>query len=419
MAKRPINCLQALYDARLVTPAVEVPCLEDEPFFPSYTVYADSVVNDFADDRSQDDGGLPSGFGIAQQESLAQLKAAGECLEVICSLYYRPGEKSQIDHPSTEGKINTQRFHDALCEALPAFHWNGLDFYDEVEQWPVYNARTHETSTCPAQLISLSAEYASEPQLFAERTSAGLAAGSIGTQGALAGALLEQIERDSIAAVFSDPQRLKPFRQMPNAVVELKECIEKKGLDLLVFDITSDLAVPVVMCLALDDTGRGPFLSAGAAAAFSFDTAVEKAILESVQSRSVLRNFAEQILSSGITDRQSISCGLDRIAYWWDAARRIELDEYLGRANNVLTDGTQIVSVPSCAALLNILAGKNLDVWVADLTLPSVRQAGFEVVRAVVPGLHRLHQCERNREFYSKHYGQFEYDDALPPHPLA
>ena len=255
--------------------------------------------------------------------------------------------------------------------------------------------------------------------MLPERTSAGLAAGVIGTERALSGALLEQIERDAVAAAFSDPQRVRPFRRLPDSIAELVTYVEAKDLKLLMFDIASDLAVPTVLCLAIDDTGRGPYLSAGASASFNLETAMEKAVLESVQSRSVLRGFVSDITALGITEKQSILDGLGRVAYWWNAMRRVELDAYLDRANKSPSNGAEITPIPSCEALLDMLAARKFDVWVADITLPSVRAAGFEVVRALVPGLHRLPYSEKNREDYSRHYGFFDRNENLPPHPIA
>ncbi len=417
MGESEIGLLQSLCKSGLVTVPQDVPCLEDEPFFPSYIVYAQDDDRD--EDPSENSGEPLSGFGIARGASLAQLKAAGECLESICSLYYKPSEDDRRDLRSKQRSATAGRFRDAFCGAFAEYEQSRLDLFEAAEQWPVRNPRTLETSACPAQLISLSPDYQSEPQLLPERTSAGLAAGVIGTQRALCGAILEQIERDAVAAAFSDPQRLRPFRRIPDAMVELMTYVETKDLKLLMFDITSDLPVPAVLCLALDDTGRGPFLSAGAAASLSVEAAMEKAVLESVQSRSVLRGFAADILALGITDKHAILDGLGRVAYWWSTTRRIELDAYLARANKSPSDGAEITPIPSCEALLDALAARKFDVWVADITLPSVRTAGFEVVRALVPGLHRLAYSENNREDYSRHYGFFARNSDPPPHPIA
>jgi hypothetical protein len=133
----------------------------------------------------------------------------------------------------------------------------------------------------------------------------------------------------------------------------------------------------------------------------------------------VLRGFAADILALGITDKHAILDGLGRVAYWWSTTRRIELDAYLARANKSPSDGAEITPIPSCEALLDALAARKFDVWVADITLPSVRTAGFEVVRALVPGLHRLAYSESNREDYSRHYGFFARNSDPPPHPIA
>jgi len=413
MGESELGLVQSLCNAGLVTVPQEVPHLEDEPCFPSYIAYAVE-----ADGRHEQTDGEPlSGFGIARTDSLAQLKAAAECLEGICARDYRPDDRERRDIGTRQPAAG--RFRHAFSAMFPAGERGTADLFDATEQWPVRNALTRETSACPAQLISLSPDYLTEPQLLAERTSAGLAAGVTGTQRALSGALLEQIERDAVAAAFADPERLRPFHHIPDVIVELMTYVEDRDLRLLVFDITSDLAVPTALCLAIDDTGRGPFLSAGASAAFSVEAAMEKAVLESVQSRSVLRGFVDDITGLGITDKNSIADGLGRVAYWWSGERRAELDAYLGRAGKSSSHASEIAPLASCDALLATLAARDFEVWVADITLPAVRAAGFEVVRALVPGLHRLPYAEKNREDYSRHYGYFTSDNDLPPHPIA
>lgn len=411
--------LLSLRQAGLIAEPQPVACLDDEPSFPSYIVYAAGA--DPSEEQSGNIGEPLSGFGIAHEAAVAQIKAAGECLESICSYRYRPAadDRHALPSASRDRLAASARFRDAFCAAFPAFEQDRHDLFDAVKQWPIRNPLTLETSACPAQLISLSPDYASEPQLLPERTSAGLAAGVAGTHGALAGALLELIERDAVAAAFADPLHIRPYRKLPDAIARLVTYVEGKRLKLLVFDIASDLTVPTALCLALDETGRGPFLSAGSASAFSVEAAMEKAILESVQSRSVLRGFAQDILATDITDRRSIADGLGRVAYWWDMSRRIELDDYLSRASDRPADGAGAAPIPSCEALLDMLAARNFDVWVADITLPPVRAAGFEVVRALVPGLHRLPYSEENREDYSQHYGHFVRDGDPPPHPIA
>ncbi|WP_162917610.1 YcaO-like family protein [Dongia deserti] len=394
--------------------------MDDEPFFPSYIVYAADGANAHDVVGEGSDQSL-SGFGIAAEHSLAEMKAAGECLESICALFHRPSrDKGPVSSQSqTLESSDPRAFRDAFFASLPEHHEVIDHQFGLLEQWPVLNARTGEVSTCPAQLISLSADYASEWQLLSERTSAGLAAGEIGTRRATTAAVLEHVERDSVAAAFSDPERMKPFAALPSAIAELVSYVEGFRLKLLLFDITSDLAVPTVLCMALDETGRGPFLSGGAAACLDFSNALEKAILESVQGRTVLRQHAAEFAALNVKSRQSISCGMDRVAYWWDVARHAELDFCLRRAERDGVDPEPVASVPSCECLLNNLSVKGYEVWLADITLPSIRERGFEVVRALVPGLHRLHHSEANRESYSRHYGNLVWEQHCPPHPIA
>ncbi len=61
---------------------------------------------------------------------------------------------------------------------------------------------------------------------------------------------------------------------------------------------------------------------------------------------------------------------------------------------------------------------RGFHIYVADVTLPELKQAGFEVLRVVVPELHPLYLTEANKMLYSVHHGEIPNDPSLPPHPV-
>jgi hypothetical protein len=141
-------------------------------------------------------------------------------------------------------------------------------------------------------------------------------------------------------------------------------------------------------------------------------------MLEAIQGRSVIRAHADAITGRNIRDKVSIKDGLDRIAYWWAPERREDLEMLLG-----LT-GTQDISAfrnepITHDDILRKVWKKGFEVWLADITLPAVSEAGFEVVRLAVPALHKLRSAEQAMPSYSTHRGRLDHHANMPPHPIA
>ena len=57
--------------------------------------------------------------------------------------------------------------------------------------------------------------------------------------------------------------------------------------------------------------------------------------------------------------------------------------------------------------------------FVADITLPEIKEKGFEVLKVIIPELHPLYLDERAKALYSVHYGSIKDNPDLKPHPLT
>ncbi|MCP5114192.1 MAG: hypothetical protein GY953_25455 [bacterium] len=73
----------------------------------------------------------------------------------------------------------------------------------------------------------------------------------------------------------------------------------------------------------------------------------------------------------------------------------------------------------TAAQTIDRLRERGYHVFVADMTLPQVREKGFEVLKVVVPELHPTYLDERAKALYSVHHGEIEDNPALAPHPMV
>jgi AICAR transformylase/IMP cyclohydrolase PurH len=67
----------------------------------------------------------------------------------------------------------------------------------------------------------------------------------------------------------------------------------------------------------------------------------------------------------------------------------------------------------------NRLNSMGYHLYSADITLPEIADAGFEVKKVIVPELHPLYLDERAKYLYSKHAGELKEDKSLAPHPFT
>jgi ribosomal protein S12 methylthiotransferase accessory factor YcaO len=189
-------------------------------------------------------------------------------------------------------------------------------------------------------------------------------------------------------------------------------------LEVNLFDITSDIGVPVVLAITVDRTGHGPAVTAGAAARFDFGEAAAKAIFETLQVRGASRVGFGVECPDGIPTAAKISSPTDRLYYWYPVDRIALLDRWMHTSKTIAYRRLR-TGIRSCDALLAELWRRDFGVFLSDLTLPEIHHAGFEVVKVLIPELHPHFHAEAARASYSRHLGTIAWDRSLPPHPIA
>jgi ribosomal protein S12 methylthiotransferase accessory factor len=217
--------------------------------------------------------------------------------------------------------------------------------------------------------------------------STGCAAGA-SFEAAASRALLELVERDAVALWWIGGQRPKPLAAESAAAAEAVRLlgILRQGRDeraSWLLDLTTDLGIPCMAAVSVDDTGRG--LACGFAARVTAVDAARAAILEMCQMELGLVLAAakrEQAGEAGLNevDRRH----LDRAARI--DAERCALVHPLGspsRNAGQTCDGPR----EELAVILATLGRHDMEVGLIDLTRP---EFGIPVVWAVAPQLQLL-----------------------------
>ena len=62
---------------------------------------------------------------------------------------------------------------------------------------------------------------------------------------------------------------------------------------------------------------------------------------------------------------------------------------------------------------------RNFNILVTDITLPEIKEQGFESLKVIIPELHPLYLDESAKALYSIHHGEIKDDPTLKPHPVT
>ena len=250
---------------------------------------------------------------------------------------------------------------------------------------------TGEATWVPYELVS--ADYACDHPGHGGfvATTNGLGAGNHILE-AIAHGLYESIERDAVTlwrlggGPARTASRIDPASIQSEIIQALMARFEAVGIELCLWDATSDIEVATIVCLAVDDpardAGSDPELGSGCHA--DREVATLRAIMEAAQVRTTF-------ISGARDDFESSAFGTARRRERLMAARGWSAGRATGGWQEVPSFAGDDIAV-DLAEVLRRLERRGVEraVWV-DLTKP-----GFElpVARVIVPGLEAPHQVE-------------------------
>lgn len=331
--------------------------------------------------------GALMGYGTALDDPTARIRAVCEGLERYCAVMYpiegvrhaRPDELegAVCEHSRFPQCSATERLQGQTPRAPDPSrkdYWiRGYSLLEGVPTW-----------------LPLTAVYLGLPIPVTEHVvwpmSTGFAAGS-SYEGAVLSGLLECIERDSLALWWLHqlemPKIGRALAGLDRRLTTLLEHAREAGLETHLFDLTTDVGVPVVGVVQVDPHARPHVVTMGACRPQPIDAAVR--VLEEVGSLRVALNERP-----AITRREFLS-GQPRTPEEFGAlyAGREAIDRFAfalerPKESHALPAG---ISSDPLDSIVGRLAALDMDVLVVDVTLPEVREHGVVVVKVIVPQL--------------------------------
>lgn len=228
-------------------------------------------------------------------------------------------------------------------------------------------------------------------------TSNGLAAGP-STDAAVLSGLYELIERDGFLITWmnrlSVPEvELGDLRGLPH---HIRAYYRRFGIELRVFNATTDVPVHVMIGFAIDRSGESPTAVVGLGCSLNPVEALTKALLEVCQGRvsetwryrqrsaqGRIRSFRDvaRLEDHGALFAQPEMLG--ELAFLLETSRSQRLED--------LADLSQNDATADLATCVRMLRRAGSRVAFADLTTPDLSPLGFRVVRAIATGLQPIH----------------------------
>lgn len=234
---------------------------------------------------------------------------------------------------------------------------------------PVDDAFGAGRAFAPADFVFIGRREAGDEDAVAVADSNGCAAAAMANDARLA-AVLELIERDATGRWWYGRRRRPPLDLWEiEGATDLVSFLRERERGTVLFDITSDIAIPTIAAVSAEADGRD--VSLGFAARLDVHAAAASAITEMLQ------------LELSLDAARSMGAAARSWHYWRETVRMTTspLDStFPTRSLPPRTGLSSAAGSTGLSAALDACAAAGIDLWFADLTRPAI---GVPVFRAL------------------------------------
>ena len=339
-----------------------------------------------------------SGKGETEQE--AMLGAIGEAVERYCAGQFAPG--SLLHGTALELGAQCIRPEELVLYSERQQREDNLRYVWPKEDLPISWVRGVELPSgapvfVPASLTYLHYTGERNREHFTPPTSNGLAAGPDLETAVLSG-LRELIERDAFLIAWMNrlPMPRVDYSSLGGLARQIRTHYAQFGIEALVFNLTNDIGIPVMMAAAVDRSGGGPAVVVGLSCHLDPATAVKKALMEVCQVRpseslKYRRDGAGRTIGSyeeirSMEDHALFAANLRNLkefSFLFESGKERKVDELAS-----LAAGDPNTDLDRCISALQRAGSR---VAYADLTTPDLSPFGIRVIRAIATGLQPIH----------------------------
>ncbi|MFY9826385.1 MAG: YcaO-like family protein [Thermoanaerobaculia bacterium] len=353
--------------------------------------------------------GLPLKAGGAGDDAVTALASAiGEAAERYCAYFYdRDAMVVGSYRELAEDAVSPDLLRLFSRQQIASFGAHGPDYFDDGSRiswmWG-YSLSERRPRLVPASLVYLNYRPEEGEAKIGFNASTGLAAGGTREE-AILGGLLEIIERDAFTLAWQHRQigrRIEVDDDGVQRELRTRLWADRPSVDVKIFDITTDVGVPVTFLVMRRQCEFGPVACVGTAARVSPRQALRKSMLEAAQAFPYFRYLMDSEkdwqpaadFSNLTTFDYHFLTYLKRpdlippaFAFCDACEERVALSAIADRSS-----GRVLADLEHCLACLR---DAGYEVIVTDITTPDIAEVGFVAVRVMVPGLVPLHGDHR------------------------
>lgn len=349
------------------------------------------------------DGNLPDTFGSGTSScaGVALSKAIFECIErlnlsefkfkdFLFDSYKNISKLSVVVNPNdlcyfSNEQLKDSRFRDFCFSSKCKFYWTKC-----------INLDTGQNAYLPAQSIYCPYKYQDNEKIISFPITTGASVAN-NKEEAIYKGLCEVIERDAYMTNYI--LRLKPkeilYQNLKSKEIsELIELFKKYKLRIKSYVLVSDLKIPTILSVIIDETNNGPLLSIGLKTEWNLKNAIIGSIEESFQVRYWIRTC--MIKNEWTGDTYTSDNMLKRAFLWKDGTHIKNLDFILNSpykfeiSDKKLVKYIQTTPKEKLKMIKKVLVTKGVDAYYKDVTSKRFRNLDVTVMKCVIPSLHPM-----------------------------
>ncbi|MBD2345137.1 YcaO-like family protein [Anabaena subtropica FACHB-260] len=338
---------------------------------------------------------LRSGVGRGMTDEQAIIGAVGEAVERYCGsiVDYRQMIVSNYEDLG-ECAVQPPAFFSFSDKQYsePNFPYPAFDPTIQTSWISALALASNQKVLVPACLVYLDWESDQPGDFILPASSNGMASGPSLEFAAYSG-LCELIERDAFIITWLNrlPAPRIYFDHRPGIETEFARHYARFDIELVAFDLTTDIQVPVVMAMIIDRSGKSPAVATGLGCHLDGSTALRKAIFEVCQSRFGDINRMAGGAGANLHKYDDVKYLDDHSAFFYTTDRLGELDFLFAhdqclKAEDLPTYTSQ-VETEKLQSVITKLRSVGSESYLVEMTTPDIASLGFRVVRTLASEL--------------------------------
>ncbi len=343
--------------------------------------------------QQQDD--LRYGVGRGMTDEQAIFGAVGEAIERYCGGVVDYGQLIVSSYEELGNRAVPSSVFSPFCYQQysdPNFPFLAFDPTAQTSWINALSLSNNQQVLVPAFLVYLDWNSDQPGDHILPVTSNGMASGPSLEFAAYRG-LCELIERDAFIITWLNrlPAVRISFDYRPGIETEIARHYARFGIELVAFDLTTDIKVPVVMAMLIDHSGKSPAVSTGLGCHLDGATAFHKAIFEVCQARFGDIERMKTAAGANLHQYSDVQNLDDHNAFFYTTARLGELDflfhhDRCCQVEDLPSDesGSEMEKLQSVIRRLHSVGSQ---AYLVEITTPDIASLGFSVVRTLASEL--------------------------------